>query len=294
MPDEILVHVRAASLNRADLLSLAAGDEKVIGMEWAGEVAEVGSAATEWKVGERVMCSGTGGFADYAVADRGRAIRIPDGIRFEESTILMLACQTMHNAIVTCGRLRPGEALMIHGASSGVGLMGLQIGKLLCAGCVIGTSTTSTRRLRLGEFGADHAIDSSASDWVEQVMVATEGKGVDVIIDQVAGPGFKQTMMTAAVQSRIVNVGRLAGAEGVFDFNRHALQRITYTGVTFRTRSPQEVRELTRQMASDLSEAMADGRLRLPIDRVFPLSRAAEAFSRMQANEHFGKIVLSF
>lgn len=292
-PNEILVKVGAASLNRVDLAGLAAKDGSVIGMEWAGEIAEIGSGVQGLKVGDRVMCTGAGAYAEYAVTDWGRAVKIPDGIPYQEATILMLAMQTMHNAIATHGRLSRGEAVLIHGASSGVGLMGLQIAKLLGASKVIGTSTNVARRARLAEFGADLAIDPSQSGWADQIVEATGSKGVDVIVDLITGKDFKETMRTAALLGRIVNVGRLGGGEGGFDFQLHALKRITYTGVTFRTRSVEEIRELTARMAADLSAAVADRRLRLPIDRVFPLSQAAEALALMNSNAHFGKIVLS-
>ncbi|MDB5861288.1 MAG: quinone oxidoreductase [Ramlibacter sp.] len=292
-PNEILVQVRAASLNRADLAGLAAKDGKPLGMEWAGEVIAVGSEVRKHKPGDRVMCTGAGAFAEQAVTDFGRAVKIPDGIPFQEATILMLALQTMHNAIATHGKLVRGETVMIHGASSGVGLMGLQIAKLLGASKVIGTSTNAERRARLAEFGADLAVDSRDPGWVEQVVAATDGKGVDVIVDQVTGPDFNRTMQAAAVLGRIVNVGRLGGGEGPFDFQLHALRRITYTGVTFRTRSVEEIRELTTRMAADLSAAVAGRRLRLPIDKVYPIGQAAAAFERMRGNAHFGKIVLS-
>ena len=292
-PGEILVQVRAASLNRADLAGLAAGDGKTLGMEWAGEVVAIGSEVRNHRPGDRVMCTGSGAFAEQAVTDGGRAMKIPDGLSFEEATILMLALQTMHNAIATHGRLVSGETVMIHGASSGVGLMGLQIAKLLGAGTVIGTSTSAERRTRLAEFGADLAIDSQAANWVEQVVAATGGRGVEVIVDQITGPNFNRTMQAAAVLGRIVNVGRLGGGEGAFDYQLHALRRLTYTGVTFRTRSMEEIRELTARMAADLSAAVADRRLRLPIDKVYPLGQAAAALERMRGNAHFGKIVLS-
>lgn len=292
-PNEILVKVKAASLNRADLAGLAAKDGNVIGMEWAGEVAEVGSAVQGHKPGDHVMCTGGGAYAEYAVTDWGRAVKIPDGLPFEEATILMLALQTMHNAIATQGRLAKGEAVMIHGASSGVGLMGLQIAKLLGAGLVIGTSTNAERRAKLSEFGAGLAVNSAEPGWVEQVVKATGGKGVDVIVDMITGSRFNDTMKTAATLGRIVNVGRLGGGEGQFDFQLHALRRITYTGVTFRTRSVEEIRDLTSKMAADLSAAVSDGRLRLPIDKIFPLQDAASALERMNTNAHFGKIVLS-
>lgn len=292
-PNEILVQVKAASLNRADLAGVAAKDGKPLGMEWAGEVIALGSEVRNHELGDRVMCTGAGAFAEQAVTDFGRAVKIPDGIPFEEATILMLALQTMHNAIATHGKLARGETVMIHGASSGVGLMGLQVAKLLGAGRVIGTSTNAERRAKLAEFGADLAVDSRDPAWVEQVVATTGGKGVDVIVDQITGPDFNRTMQAAAVLGRIVNVGRLGGGEGPFDFQLHALRRITYTGVTFRTRSVEEIRELTARMAADLSAAVADRRLRLPIDKVYPMGQAAAAFERMRGNAHFGKIVLS-
>jgi NADPH2:quinone reductase len=291
---EILVRVKAASLNRADLAGLAAKDGKVIGMEWAGEVVEAGPQAGGWQPGDRVMCTGTGAYAEYAVTDVGRACKIPDAaLPYEQATILTLALQAMHDALVTHGRLARGNDVLIHGASSGVGLMGLQIARLLGARTVIGTSTNAARRARLAEFGADLALDPNQANWVQQVLDTTGGKGVDVIVDQVTGKQFAQTMQTAALGGRIVNLGRLGGAGGEFDFQLHALRRLSYIGVTFRTRSVEEIRVLNARMLEDLGGAIAERRLRLPIDKVFPLADAAAALARMNANEHFGKIVLS-
>jgi NADPH2:quinone reductase len=293
-PNEILVRVKAASLNRADLAGLAAKDGKVLGMEWAGEVVEAGPEAGPYQPGDRVMCTGAGAYAEYAVTDGGRACKIPDSaVPYEEATILTLALQAMHDAIVTHCQLGRGDDVLIHGASSGVGLMGLQIARLLGAGKVIGTSTHAARRARLAEFGADLALDPTQSDWHQQVLEATGGKGVEVIVDQVTGKDFPKTMQAAAIGGRIVNLGRLAGAGGEFDFQLHALRRISYIGVTFRTRSVPEVREVNTRMLADLGEAIAQRRLRLPIDSRFPLAQAGEALARMGANQHFGKIVLT-
>jgi NADPH2:quinone reductase len=164
---------------------------------------------------------------------------------------------------------------------------------LLGARKVIGTSTDPARRAKLTGFGADVAVDPSQPQWVQQVLEATGGKGVEVVVDQVTGKQFAQTMQTAAIGGRIVNVGRLGGAGGEFDFQLHALRRVSYIGVTFRTRSVQEIRALNTRMLEDLGTAIADRRLRLPIDKVFPLVQAAEALARMSANAHFGKIVLA-
>src|SRR5438270_3424671 len=179
-PNEVLVQVKAAALNRADLATSRGiphgshgGIGAPVGLEWAGEVVEAGAEAKGYSPGDRVMCSGTGGYAEYAVTDWGRVNPIPDGMSFEQAATLPVSLITLHNALVTAGRLQSGESVMIQGASSGVGLMGLQIAKFRGASLVIGTSTNAARRARLKEFGADLAIDTSAAAWSEAVLNAT-------------------------------------------------------------------------------------------------------------------------
>jgi NADPH2:quinone reductase len=300
-PDQVLVRVRTAGLNRADL-GVAAGHSHgsiggagtIMGLEFAGEVEAVGSAVRSVKPGDRVMCSGSGGYAEYAVADWGRVSPVPaNNMSWEQAATLPIALQTMHNALVTAGRLKAGEAVMIQGASSGVGLMGLQIAKLKGARLVIGTSTNAGRRARLKEFGADLAVDTGEANWSEKVQAATDKKGVDLIIDQVSASVANENMKAASILGRIVNVGRLGGTKGEFDFDLHALKRIDYIGVTFRTRSVEEVREIARAMRADLWGHVESGKLALPIDKTFPLDQAAAALAHMRANQHFGKIVLT-
>ena len=300
-PGEVLVRVRAAGLNRAEL-GMAAGHAHgalggkgaVIGLEWAGEVAGVGAGVQGVREGDRVMCSGGGGYAEYAVTDWGRVSAIPaNNMGWEQAATLPIALQTMHNALVTNGQMKPGQAVMIQGASSGVGLMGLQIARLLGAGLVIGTSTNAGRRARLAEFGAGLAVDTSDPAWPDAVLKATDGRGVDLVVDQVSANVANGNMRATRVLGRIVNVGRLGGNKGEFDFDLHATRRIAYIGVTFRTRSVEEVREINRLMRADLWEALEAGKLALPIDKVFPLEQAVEAQAHMRANQHLGKIVLS-
>ncbi len=298
--NHVLVRVRACGLNRADL-GVAAGNMHgsvggpgtIVGMEFAGEVVEAGAEVSAVKPGERVMCSGAGAFAELAVADWGRATPIPADMSFEQAATLPVALQTMHNALVTAGRLAAGENVLIQGASSGVGLMALQIAKHMGAALVLGTSTNPTRREKLKQFGADLAIDTTDPAWPDAVLAATEGKGVHLIIDQVSASVANANMKAARVLGRIVNVGRLGGARGEFDYDLHALKRIDYIGVTFRTRSIEEVREINRRMRADLWGAIEAGTLRLPLDRSFPLAETAAALAHMHANAHFGKIVLS-
>ncbi|HSR80114.1 MAG TPA: zinc-binding dehydrogenase, partial [Hyphomicrobiaceae bacterium] len=184
-PGQVLVRVRAAALNRADLIMAsgrmhgsAGGRGAVLGLEFAGEVAAVGKDVEGIKPGDRVMCSGNAGWAEFALADWGRVAKIPaNNMSYEQAATLPVALQTMHNAVVTAGRLKGGETVLIQGASSGVGLMGLQIAKLKGARLVMGTSTNADRRKRLGDFGADLAIDTSEPTWADAVLQATDGKG---------------------------------------------------------------------------------------------------------------------
>src|SRR6204780_3606689 len=300
-PNEVLIKVRASSLNRADTLVAAGiqhgpvgGVGARIGLECSGEVEAVGSEVKDFKAGDRVLASAPGGFAEYAVTDAARAHRIPgNNMTYEQAACLPVALQTMHNAVVTAGRLKRGESLLIQGASSGVGLMGMQIGKLMGASVVMGASTNAQRRARLKEYGCDVAIDTSKPDWPEDVKKATGGKGVDLIVDMVSAPVANGNLEATKILGRIVNVGRLGGMKGEFDFAKHAMRRIDYIGVTFRPRTPEEVREIVRVLRADLWPAVEAGKLTLPIYKTYKLADIAEALEVMRANQHFGKIVIS-
>ena len=300
-PNEVLVRVRASSLNRADL-AIAAGHQHGrigglgarLGLECAGEVEAVGSEVEGFRPGDRVMGSAAGGYAECAVTDWGRLHDIPgNNMTYAQAACLPVALQTTHNAVVTAGRLKRGETLLITGASAGVGLMGMQIGKAMGAAVVMGTSGDAGRRARLKEFGCDLALDAREPDWPAQVKEATGGKGVDLIVDLVSGSTANQNLEAAALRGRIVNVGRLGGMSGEFNFDLHALKRIDYIGVTFRTRTLAEVREIVRALRADLWDLVEAGRLMLPIDRTFALGDIAEALALMRANKHFGKIVVT-
>ncbi|HXD45789.1 MAG TPA: zinc-binding dehydrogenase [Pseudolabrys sp.] len=297
-PFELLVKVKAAGLNRADLAASqgrgghgAVGN--TVGIDWAGEVIEVGPEAKGgFRPGDRVMCAGSGGYAEFAVCDWGRVVKIPDDMTFERAATLPVALGTMHDALVTNGKLKPGDSVLIQGASSGVGLMALQIAKHLGAKLVAGTSTNAERRARLKEFGADLAVDTTDPNWSDLVLKATDGRGVNLIVDQVSGAQINASMRATAILGRIVNVGRLGGGKAEFDFDLHANRRISYIGVTHRTRSVDELREETRAMWADLADAVRAKKLSLPVAKTFPLAEAKAAQEHMRANRHFGKILL--
>ncbi len=297
-PTDILVKIKAIALNRADLGS-ARGDTshgastgRPIGSEFAGEVVEAGAQVRDFKVGDRIMCHSPGSHAEMAVSDWGRAMKIPDGMGYEQAATLPIGLNTLHNALVTAGRLKAGENVMVQGASSGVGIIGLQVAKLMGAKLVVGTSTNEERRARLKEFGADLAVNTKDADWPDQVMKATDGKGLHLTVDMLSGPVVSQTMRCTALLGRIVNIGRLAGMKADFDFDAHARQRIDYIGVTFRTRTIEEVREILIKMRADLWDAVKAGKIKVPIDKTFPLAEARAGHDHMRANKHFGKILL--
>ena len=298
--NEVLVKVRACGLNRADLMvasglahGRAGGVGTVIGLEWSGEVIVVGAEVQGLAPGDRVMCSGNSGWAEYAVTDWARAAKIPaNNMTFEQAATLPVALQTMHDAIVTNGRFKSGQTALIQGASSGAGLMGLQVARAMGAKLVIGTSGNAERRARLSEFGADLAIDSSDESWVHQVLEATDGKGVDVTVDMLSGDFVNRNMQVTAVHGHVINIGRLAGMSTQFDCDLHAARRLHYIGTTGRSRSMDEHEAVRRKANEDLWGAVVHGEIASPIDKVFPLADAATALARMNANEHFGKIIL--
>jgi NADPH2:quinone reductase len=298
--EQVLVRVRAACLNRADLgmargraHGSRGGSGSTLGGEGAGEVVAVGPQAKGIKVGDRVMGSIAGAFAEFGLMDVGRAFTIPaNNMSYEQAATLPVALNTMHNAVVTAGALKVGQTVLIQGASSGVGLMAMQIAKLKGARLVIGTSTDAARRARLNEYGADLAVNSKDPTWVDQVLKATDGAGVDLIVDQVSGGVANDNLRATKYEGRIVNVGRLGGMTGEFDYDLHALRRINYIGVTFRSRTLEEIRAITAAVKNDIWDSVVSGKLSLPIDKVFPFAEVDDAYAHMTANKHFGKIVL--
>ena len=298
--NEVLIKVFACGLNRADLVvadggahGSAGGSGTIVGMEFSGEVVEFGSDVKDLEVGDRVMCSGTAAWAEYAVTDWGRVIKIPDNnMDFITASTLPIALATMHNAIVTAGEFIKGQSILIQGASSGVGLMGLQIAKHLDAKIIIGTSTKPEKFDRLKQLGADFVVNSKNTKWSDEVLDKTNSQGVDLIIDQLSGYTVNQNMLATKIKGNIVNVGRLAGGPSEFNCDIPALRRINYKGVTFRTRSLDEIRKVFKDMWKDLSNVVSNGTLSMPIEKVFDFKDVSSALAHMRDNKHFGKLIL--
>lgn len=299
-PDDVLIRVRAIALNRMDIV-LASGGQygkvggpgTIPGLEWAGEIISCGpNVPKRLTPGMRVMATGMGGFAELARTDWGRVSALPnDSLSMAEASTLPMALQTMHDALVTQGGLRAGQDLLVVGAGSGVGLMGVVMARAIGATKIVATSTSSERRARLLEYGADLAVSTGEAGWHEKVLAATGGNGVDVTIDLVSGGTVNGSMAATKINGAVVNVGRLGGGSIGFDAELHALRRLRYIGVTFRTRSVQDVRSINERMWKDLGDFIGRGKLRLPFIS-YPFGKATEALEMMRANKHFGKIVL--
>lgn len=298
-PNEVLVKVRAAGLNRADL-STARGQGghaqtmgAPVGIEFSGEVVECGSAVSGFKPGDAVAGRSTGSYAEFATVDSAQIWPVPAGMDMVQAAILPIALITMHNAVVTAGGLKKGGTLLVQGATAGVGLMAMKIGRQMGARLVIGTSTSAERAALLKQHGADAGLVSGDAGWPDEALRLTDGKGVDVVVDNVSGKTVNGSLKATAIKGTIVNVGRLGGTTAEMDFNLHAMRRINYIGVTFRTRNRDEVNEIVSRMMADLGGAMKSGALNLPLDRTFPLAEAVAAHDHMRANKHFGKIALT-
>lgn len=297
--DEILVRVRAAALNRADLGMSTGGAHgpnggvgKTLGLEWAGEVVAVGDDVERWSVGDRVMASGPGGFAEYAVSAAATAFPVPPELGWQEAAALPVGLQTMHDALVARGGFVAGQSVLIQGATSGMGLLGLQIARELGASAVIGTTSSARKLPRLRRLGADVALDSTDPDWVARTLETTADAGVDVLLDLVAGDLATDNLRATRVGGRIVNIGRVGGEHVTLDLDLHSMRRITYVGTTFRTRTREEVADVVRDADKALGSAISAGRVRMPVSAAYPLDEADEALEAMGANTHFGKLVL--
>ena len=298
--EQVLVKVKSCGLNRSDLLETqgqsfghTGGDTKIIGGEFAGEIVELGEGVEDLKVGDKVMCRGGSGWAEYAVANHKRAIKFnPEQISWEQAASIQGNLQTMHDAIVTNGKFISGQSVFIQGASSGVGIIGLQIAKVLGASLVLGSSTNENKLSKLSSYGADILIDTSKENWLDKVLDVTEGKGVDVLIDMLSGDFVNKNMEATKINGHLINIGRLAGMNGNFNYDLHAKRRLHYVGTTGRTRSVEENLDVARVANKDLWDHVVDGKIRHVIFKTFRLNEASDALNIMNENRHFGKLVL--
>jgi NADPH2:quinone reductase len=293
-PGEALIKVRAAGLNRGELIvrnSLKSGTPQPTGIEFAGEIAALGAGATRFKVGERVMGHWRGGQAEYVAADERLLVPVPPRLSWIEAGAWLNVFVTAHDAIVTNAGLKAGESILVNAASSGIGVAALQIAKLLRANPIIGSSRSPAKLEKLRKFGMQVGVVAD-SGGAAAIAEATGGKGVDVLIDSVGGNVLQQNLEAMAIRGRIISVGRLAANTGEIDLDLLALRRVKLIGVTFRTRTKEERIDCVQRCATDLWDGLADGRLQPEVYRSFRMEDVKTAHECMERDEHIGKLVI--
>lgn len=299
-PTDLLVRVRAASVNFADLYRAAnhyghggVPGAAVAGLEMAGEVVATGAEVPPGWMGARVMAMASRAYAELCTVDHRLAMRVPAPFSWDEAAAASAAFMTAHDALVTNARLQPGEVVLIEAVTSGIGLAALAVARHHGARLVLGTSGSPEKLARVRSMGLDAGINYKEEDVPGAVHAATAGAGADVIIGNAGGQTLPDLVKAAAIKGRIINVGRLGQLVGEIDLNEHSRKRLSLIGVTFRTRSLEEHAEVVRKTEADLGPLMQAGQLRPLVDRTFPLAEAAEAQEFVRAGRHFGKVVLT-
>jgi putative PIG3 family NAD(P)H quinone oxidoreductase len=297
-PGEVVLRVRATAVNRADLLQRRGfyppppGASSILGLEAAGEVESTGEGVDGWSPGDRAcaLLAG-GGYAEKVAVPALQLMRVPDSIDMIAAGGIPEVFLTAHDNLLTRGRLRRGETVLIHGGAGGVGTAAIQIAKRVGARVVV-TAGSAERLRRCRELGADEGIDHREEDFVARLAEITGGRGADVILDVIGAAYLERNLQALARDGRLVVIGLQGGVRAEIDLNAMLSRRLSLIATTLRSRPVEQKAEIVRRGAADLLPGLADGSLRPVIDRVLPLDRAAEAHRAMEAGEPVGKIVL--
>ncbi|MCO5057993.1 MAG: NAD(P)H-quinone oxidoreductase [Rhizobiaceae bacterium] len=295
---EILIRVRAAGVNRPDVLQRQGayppppGASDLPGLEVSGEVAALGPGTSRWHEGD-LVCALTpgGGYADYCVVHETNALPIPHGFTFTEAAAIPETFFTVWHNVFQRGGLKPGEAFLVHGGSSGIGTTAIQLASAFGA-YVITTAGSAEKCEACLKLGADRAVNYREEDFVEAVKQATEGRGVDVILDMVGGDYVGRNYDAAAPDGRIVQIAFLRGPVASADFSKLMIKRLTHTGSTLRPRPVAFKGQIAAELESRVWPLLAERRIAPVMDMIYPLKEAWRAHERMEEGEHIGKIVL--
>jgi putative PIG3 family NAD(P)H quinone oxidoreductase len=300
--DRVRVRVRAAGLNRADLLQVRGRypappgyPQTIPGLEFAGEVDAVGPDVRAWRTGQRVFgIIGGGAQAEYVVVPENHLAEIPESLDWPSAAAVPEVFMTAHDALFTQAGLKMGETLLVHAAGSGVGTAAIQMARAAGAK-VFGTSRTANKLERAAELGLSGSVvvDKDPQVVVQPVLAWTNGRGVDVVLDLVGAAYLEANLKSMAVRGRMMLVGTTSGAKATLDFGTAMSRRLSITGTALRNRSNEEKATATRLFAAQVVPLLADGRVRPIIDRVYKLEEARDGYARVESNETFGKVVLS-
>lgn len=299
-PEDLLVRVRATALNRADILQRMGGYPQpgpkppldIPGMEYAGEVLAAGARVEGFAPGDRVMgLLVGGGYAEQIVTHFRLAMKVPANLSWEEAGATPEVYITAHDALLQCG-LVAGETVLIHAAGSGVGVAAAQIAKMLGASLVIGTAGSAEKLAQAATLGLDVGVNYREQDFAEEVLKATAGRGVDVILDVIGADYWDRNMKSLAQKGRMVLVGLMGGNSTNANIGVLLQKRASVRGTTLRGRPIEEKGLATRAFEKSVLPHIASGRIKVVVDRVYPLAEAAAAHEYMGANQNFGKVVL--
>jgi putative PIG3 family NAD(P)H quinone oxidoreductase len=299
--DRVRVRVRAAGLNRADILQRLGRypappgyPQDIPGLEFAGEVTELGDAARQWKVGDRVFgIIGGGAQAEFVTVPESTLAPVPANLDWAEAAAVPEVFMTAHDALFTQCRLQMGERVLIHAAGSGVGTAASQL--VQAAGATaFGTSRTADKLERARQFGLSESIAVGADPmkFADAVKDWTSGKGVEVILDLVGAAYLKANLDSLAVKGRLILVGSTSGSKAEIDYSIAMSKRLRIMGTSLRTRSLEEKATATRLFGQHVVPLLAGGAVRPVIDRVFQMEEVRAAHQRIESNESFGKVVL--
>lgn len=295
-PGQVLIRVRAAGVNRPDLLQRTGayppppGASDVLGLEIAGEIEAVGEGVTRWTVGDRVCALlGGGGYAELAVVDARHVLPIPEGLDFVQAAVLPETVFTVFANVFEGGALKAGETLLIHGATSGIGVTAIQMAKAAGAQ-VIATSRGADKASAAKALGADISLDAKSDDLEAQIR---EAGGADVVLDMVGRDYAALNLNSLNAGGRWVVIASLTGPKVEMDLQRIMLKRLTLTGSTLRSRPADEKARLTAAVEATAWPWVASGKVKPPVQAVFALEQAADAHAELEAGGHIGKIVLS-
>ena len=297
-PDEILIKVEAAGVNRRDVAQRSGsyppppGASDLPGLEVAGEVVALGSNARKHKLGDKVMSLvAGGGYAQYCIAQDTQAMTVPPSFSIAEAGATPETLMTVWHNVFERGALKSGETLLIHGGSSGIGTMAIQLAKAFGAKVIVTVGSADKVEACL-KLGADRAINYKTEDFVAEVKAITAGVGANVILDMVGGEYIERNYDAAAIDGRIVQIAFLGGPKSTANFSKLMVKRLTHTGSTLRPRSNADKAAMVAAIEAKVMPLLREGRIKPLMDSTFPLEKASDAHRRMETSAHIGKIVL--
>jgi putative PIG3 family NAD(P)H quinone oxidoreductase len=297
-PGEVLLDVAATAVNRADLLQRQGhyppppGASDLMGLECSGTVAVLGEGVEGLAVGDEVcaLLAG-GGYATRVAVPAGQVMPVPDGVDLVTAAALPEVAGTVWSNVMMVAGLRSGETFLVHGGAGGIGTFAIQLAKAVGA-TVLTTAGTAEKRVFCADLGADVTIDYHDEDFVAVAREVTDGRGVDVILDNMGASYLARNVAALALEGRLVVIGLQGGTKAELDLNALMRKRAAVIGTTLRARPVEEKSTICRAVAEHVWPLVADGTVRAVVDRTYPLAEAAEAHRRMESGGHTGKIVL--